>query len=329
MIKRLISGGMFLLLSLFLCQCNGDVFIEELRPSATELELDGNGGTQTINFKSSYWGIKNVYQDPLSSKPFPYSWKSFDSNGNPIEHTGSDDFWLEGLGKVVFYDSEGLELLRLERNKGKKLTVVAVENPDSSPWELFIDVDNNDDVYNSEIIRLTISPCERYEVTGFTFDRKPSFFSDYTCHRNFSFEIDNSQSDIPNTQTYFPYSWDLRRVTFRPDDWTMYAKLVEEAQAMVELPVCQNKELLPGGVSVTYTNGTVEIPLADTEEKATVEIPARTKQYIEVWLMDEIYETRYTITVRNPKTGRERSFTGGLESQTPYDYFLIRKTVEQ
>ena len=44
----------FLLCTLF-CQCNGDIFVEEFAPAATEYTLNGDGDSITIQFASGDW----------------------------------------------------------------------------------------------------------------------------------------------------------------------------------------------------------------------------------------------------------------------------------
>lgn len=329
--KQLIPGGILLLFSLLLCRCNGDVFVgEQLKASVTELELDGNGDTQTVTFNSSDWNIVGVYNDPVSSD-IALNWKSFDQEGKLIENTNGEAAYLKGFGKIVFYDWEGFEQFRLERNKGKELTIVVEENTGRHFRDIQINLDNDDDVYNPEIIRLNIPPCERYEVVGFIFPDTPSSYTKRAYTQNCTVKIDNSHSDTPLTTTLYPFTGSSRRFTFYTTPWPIPSGLTKDDQLTIELPMYQNGKLIPSGIFVPYHNGgNVEFPLGDLEkETVEVTVPARTKQDIEIWVNLETFDTSYTLAIRNPRSGKVRTYTGEMDSATPYDYFLKYKTPEE
>lgn len=329
--KQLIPGGILLLLSLLLCRCNGDVFVgEQLKASVTELELDGNGDTQTISFNSSKWNIVGVYNDPTSSA-IALNWKSFDQEGKLIENTNSEEAYLKGFGKIVFYDWEGFEQFRLERNKDKELTIVVEENTDRNIRVTQICLDNDDDFYNPETIYLRIPPCERYETAGFTFPDTPSSYHKRAYTLSYTATIDNSHSDTPLTTTLYPFAGASNEFTFYTASWYLPSDLMKDDNLTIELPTYQDGKLIPSGTVVNFSNGgTIEFPLENLEkETVEVTIPSHTKQDIEVWLYLEVFDTSYTLTIRNPKSGRERTYTGDIHCAKPYDYFLEYKTSEE
>lgn len=330
--KQLIPGGLLFLLSLLLCRCNSDVFVgEQLKASVTELELDGNGDTQTVTFNSSDWDIVDVYPYSASSGLSLY-WRIFDQEGNLIEENYGDAH-LKGFGRIEYYKSDwdDTKICHLERNKGKELTIVVEENIDLYTWEFQINLDNDDDFYHPEIINLRIPPCDRYEVVGFTFPDTPSSYHKRAYTSNYTAKIDNSHSDTPLTTTLYPFAGASREFTFYTTPWSLPSDLMKDDQLTIELPMYQDGKLIPSGIFAPYHNGgTIEFPLENLEEETVeVTVPARTKQEIEVWLYLETFDTSYTLAIRNPKSGKIRTYTGEMDCDIPYDYFLEYKTPEE
>lgn len=256
--------------------------------------------------------------------------EKFRPEGKLIEESHNEAH-LKGFGKIVFYDWEGLEQFRLERNKGKELTIVVEENTGLHPRDIQINLDNDDDFYNPEIIRLNIPPCERYEAVGFTFPDTPSSYTTKAFSLNYTAHIDNSHSDTPLTTTLYPFAGASREFIFYTAPWSLPSDLMKDDQLTIELPKYQDGRLIPSGIFAPYHNeGTIEFPLENLEEETVeVTVPAHTKQEIEVWLYLETFYTTYTLTIRNPKSGKIRTYTGEMDCYIPYDYFLEYKTPEE
>ena len=58
--------------------CNGDVFVDDFRPSDSELALDGNGDVATIQFAAANWDWMYVAFD------FPIQYNIYDADNRLI-----------------------------------------------------------------------------------------------------------------------------------------------------------------------------------------------------------------------------------------------------
>ena len=75
--------------------CNGDVFVDDFRPSDSELTLDGNGDVATIQFAAANWDWLAMY----TASSLPVQYKVYDADNRLV--TNDQGPSLNGLGKIV------------------------------------------------------------------------------------------------------------------------------------------------------------------------------------------------------------------------------------
>ena len=73
--------------------CNGDVFVDDFRPSDSELTLDGNGDVATIQFAAANWDWLAMY----TASSLPVQNKVYDPDNRMVTKDQAPS--LNGLGK--------------------------------------------------------------------------------------------------------------------------------------------------------------------------------------------------------------------------------------
>ena len=161
--------GVVVLTAVLFASCNDDVFVENITPEVTKLQMPADGSTRSIGFQSGDWELwgMSFVNNPLY----------FDLlRGNIYDLQGqllAADTVLCGGGWWKWELEHSTLALTVERPSAKELRVTAEENITSSPVSLNLFVGNERDTYT---ICLDIAPtAEPYRPT---------------CLHNFSLYLD-------------------------------------------------------------------------------------------------------------------------------------------
>lgn len=311
--KKFIDLTAYLLILLVFYSCNGDVFVDDFRSSDSELTLDGNGDVKTIRFASSNWDFL-IY---TYSDGFSYPYKIYDADGN-LTTTG-EVAYLEGLGKVVC--DEDLTGFTIERSNSKELKITVDENARATNFRFMIMAANE---YEYQEIYVDISPSDRYVFDHITYSLDMYFYSKEREEQK-SFVQFNGW-DIPYPCPLSPYENARYEVTFRSEMPEAF-QLLEEGDLTVEIPDMKDRHLGLNGKRAQYTSMQQTLPFPDTEQ-IEVLIPSNTTQRITLWMDYEWFETRYTLYAIHPKTGKQRSITGMLQSKMPGKYKIEQEDLK-
>lgn len=306
-----ITTSLFLLI--VLQACNSDVFVDDFRPSATEITVDGNDGKASIRFASGEWDVLNVFTVYGSY----LSCTAYDMKGNV--NPGST---LTGLGKIVCQDD--VISFTVERSTSREVTVTDIENISNSDYSFDIMASND---YESHTVSITIPAMGKYVIDRIDYSLSPLFYSANGMEYDYGFKINNNSS---NPQTYIlkPYWEKWHKVRFILEDG--YANALEEGQD-VEIPCADSDgSLSMKGDRVRFSTEELRLPLPfdDTEQKEVI-IPANTYQRIQLFLTYEEFDTECTLYATHPKTGKQRIFTGKFRSKMPIDYFVTREDLDK
>lgn len=305
-----ITTSLFLLI--VLQACNSDVFVDDFRPSATEITVDGDT-CASVRFASGEWDILDVF----TANGGYMSCTVYDEEGNSMP--GST---LKGLGKIVFQDD--IVSFTVERPTPREVKVTASENISNSDYHFDIMASND---YESHFINVAIPPMGKYMIDRIDYSLSPFFYSANGVEYDHGFKINNNSS---NPQTYIlkPYWEKWHKVRFILEDG--YANALEEGQD-IEIP-CANSDgsLSMKGDRVRFSTEELRLPLPfdDTEQKEVI-IPANTYQRIQLFLTYEEFDTECTLYATHPKTGKQRIFTGKFRSKMPIDYFVTRENLDK
>lgn len=314
--RRLISATTYILILLALQSCNSDVFIEDIRPSESNIELDGNGESVTIRFGSSDWDIISG-ECSLTEALF----QIYNAEGVNVGQIGVPN--LNGLGKLVLNDNQ-IDLT-IERKHPKELTIKVDESIMSSRFGLSILVGNE---YESEVIEITISQCDRY-----VFDDISYSLNAYSYNGNGSKEgepiIVKNEASIPITTYLHPFSNEYREVEFIPYSPQAFS-LLENSNFVVDIPTIVDKYLMMDGARASYSPVKQRLPLSFVNEEKKISIPAYANQRITPLLIYDWFETDFTIRAHHPKTNKQRTITGKLRSNMPTgESYIMRETIKK
>lgn len=303
----------FLFLLIGFQACNSDVFVDDFRPSATEITVDGDDGEASIRFASGEWDVLDIF----TANGGYMSCTVYDEEGNSMP--GST---LKGLGKIVFQDN--IVSFTVDRFTPREVKVTASENISNSDYHFDIMASND---YESHFINVAIPPMGKYVIDHIDYSLSPFFYSANSMEFEYGLKINNI-SDTPMTYILTPYWEKRRKVWFILEDG--YANALEEGQD-IEIP-CANSDgsLSMKGDRVRFSTEEMRLPLPfdDTVQKEVV-IPANTYQYIRLLLTYEEFDTECTFYATHPKTGKQRIFTGRFRSKMPIDYFVTREDLDK
>lgn len=298
--------------------CNADVFVDDFKPSVSELTLDGNGDETTIRFKASNWDVLEI--SSYSSASFNY--KVYDANG---KLTTEQNFpYLKGLGKIVLEDKD--TEFTVERSTPEEVKITVGENVRSDPFQ-FILVASNE--YEFKDIYVTISPSDRYVFDRITYSLD-TYFYDEPFESTKRLEVHNSNGGGPVGWTLFPFKNKHRKVMFTSDDPEAF-NLLEKETLTLEIPsIVGEGSLQMNGEQAQYIAEVQSLPLPfpDTEEKEVI-IPPYTSQLITLLMQYEWFETGYILYASHPKTGKQRIITGALQSRMPKKYYITREALNE
>lgn len=312
--KRFINTITYILILSALHSCNSDVFIEDIRPSEDNIELDGNGDSFTIHFNSSDWEI--ISGECSLQEAF---FQIYNANGVNVGQIGAP--CLNGLGKLVLND-EQIELT-IERKHPKELTIKVDESAMRPRFGLHILVGNQ---YESKMIDISISQCDRYVFDDITYSLNAYSYSNGTAKDGTAVIVKNGASE-PTTIVLYPYKSECREVTFT--SYSPQAFSLLENNLEVDIPTIVDNYLAMDGARALYTPDIQKLPLAFSDEEKTVNVPPYTTQCFTPFIFYDWFETEFTIRAHHPKTNKQRTIKGKLQSNMPREFFIKRETIKE
>lgn len=312
--KKFIDLTAYLLILLAFYSCNGDVFVDDFRSSDSELTLDGNGDVAVIRFASSNWDFLQIYS---YDENFTYSYEVYDADGKLI--TIEQFPYLKGLGKIVC--NEELTGFTVDRSNPKELKITVDENARSTHFQFMIIASNE---YESQEIYIDISPSDRYVFDRITYSLDAySYTKKREKQKSF---VQHNGWDIPYPYPLSPYENTRYEVIFKSEMPGAF-QLLGEGNLTVGIPDMKDGYLGLNGKQAQYSSIQQTLPLPGTGQ-IEVPIPAYTTQRITLWMDYEWFETRYTLYATHPKTGKQRSITGMLQSKMPGNYEIKQENLK-
>lgn len=312
--KRFIDLTAYLLILLVFYSCNGDVFVDDFRSSDSELTLDGNGDVAVIRFASSNWDYLQIY---TYDENFSYSYEIYDADGQLI--TIEQFPYLKGLGKIVC--NEELTGFTVDRSNPQELKITVDENARSTHFQFEIIASNE---YEFQEIYVDISPSDRYVFDHITYSLD-AYSYEYRKERGLS-SLEYNRLDTPYSFLMSPYENVCYSVIFQSNAPGAF-QLLREGNLTVEIPSMEGRSLVMNGKQAQYTPIEQKWPFPNTEQ-IEVSIPPHAYQRITPLIEYEWFETRYTLYAVHPKTGKQRSITGMLQSKMPGKYEIEQKDLK-
>ncbi len=132
-----------------LMACNNDIFVEDSSPSQNEVEIEGDGGTCSIEIKTK--ALKDIYVS--SGDSYNTQTTYYDRQGNPLE----DNYTITELGSINY--SSMWVLLDVDID-GNRLTIRSTENSSRTEQNIYISLDYGHVVENIKVNMLPGKPME-------------------------------------------------------------------------------------------------------------------------------------------------------------------------
>lgn len=296
--------------------CNSDVFVDEIKPSLTEAELDGDGDTLTIRFNTADWQLNNAYQMEEDESSVLHFY------GHHYTLDGTDMGVVTGCrlydkGKIVVENLPG-ELTFIRPND-KELQVCIGDNMTCLPFRFTLQVSDKD-YFKEQGIRLTQQPGSGYVFDKMEYELIPD--TEYTNIIEELYLIDFNSEETPEVHELDVF-WNIKRyVSFSSEDRRAFS-LPFSTPVTVNIPKGDTAQgLRPGNERLPYLPKKQEIMLNFPEklQKVTVQ-----PGYTEIRRLTEylFYQARYTLTAHNVKTGKQRTVKGIFRNQSPTGWAML------
>lgn len=321
------------LLTVLLAGCNGDVFIDDFAPSASEVQL-AEGSDYCIGFEAANWDIKGLFMEHYS----PGYWTEaldgdfYDADGSLIgENRPSSDFMDGEYTKMVLQHPQ--LSLTLERTGAKQLRLTDAENIGLEACRLIIAVGNEYDVRD---IGVQLEPSTRYRLDSIVYKLDSYYWQEQYSSETFVVNPVNAGTDTMHYDLY-PYANQHIKLDFLGGGSFFGDPQLTAEQLDVfgnELPVIPVPGVdasgwpVPSDETVRLSAETVLLPppsglLAVCE---TLAVPSGKQIMCVVRCWYTYYGIGYVLYATNPKTGKQRVFEGLLDMQVPQQTYSIEQT---
>lgn len=302
-----------LIVLVVLCSCNSDIFIDDFRSPISSVSLDGNGDISMIHFASSNWDRLEI--DPYGSNGSDCQFKVYDVDNNLV--SGSNVPMLTGLGRVEA--KSRLTDFVIERVSGKEVQIKVGENAALSTYSLVLRASNE---YESQEILVNISPSDRYVFDHITYS------TDAIVYKPLEPSLSINLANHGDASVSFPldlYQGASHIVTFDSDD-SLAFQLLQSGDLLIDIPSLDGEYVEMKGLKVPYKKGEQRFSLPDSlTDVRMISVPPHTTSLITVLLEYNRFKVNYTLFAINPKSKKQRTITGTLESLMPIKAYWIRE----
>ena len=302
---------------LLLTSCNSDVFIDELKASSTELQMNGNGDSTTVTINSGEYYITSIDQ-PKNPTASQFYGKIYDENGNKISEYDVPFFQYGMLkGKMVYSGpSNGFTVSRL---KDESIDIHLDENLNDSAFKFTIWVSNH---YKAIPINITQSPADGYVFDHITYTYIPgTYWTDFQWIKD---SVDN-KGDTPIVVKWSIFSGIRQIFAFSSNDKKAFSYL--RKNQYVEVPICLEDSVVKLSSEMKYYKSGEQrgnLPFNDVEK--TITLPVGMSEIRKIYECEH-FSASYTLYVRNVKTNEIKSVSGKFHSYMPTgkNYYLLLK----
>lgn len=302
-----------------LAACNPGVFIEEFLPESSEILV--KDGQAAVDFKAENWDILDIYRDDISSSAW-INYTICDLDGVPT----SKRLPLENGDLAAISIRNEFQDIKIEKTNRRTLVATGKENMDDHAALYVVRVGNE---HEWKFLSFVFPPSQKYQIDSVVYR-----WDAFVCSDNMlreagrTFRIDNSLSSAPATIYVRPYEDAFRDVRcFFDNGWSAYAlaRIFGTRKQEITIPDVADAGPVPGRLRIPFGE---EWHRLDTGLDRNLEVPvtvqAGERRRIEVFLCLEKYSVPFTVYASNPETGRNRVFSGSLDSERPFDYLVLK-----
>ena len=292
---------------LLLTSCNSDVFIDELKASSTELQMNGNGDSTTVTINSGEYYITSIDQ-PKNPTASQFYGKIYDENGNKISEYDIPFFQYGMLkGKMVYSGpSNGFTVSRL---KDESIDIHLDENLNDSAFKFTIWVSNH---YKAIPINIIQSPTDGYVFDHITYTYIPgTYWTDYEGIK----DSVNNKGDTPIVVKWSMFSGIHQIFAFSSNDKKAFSYLTKNQY--VEVPICLEDSVVKLSSEKKYYKSGEQrgnLPFDDIDK--TITLPVGKSEIRKIYECEH-FNASYTLYVKNVKTNETKSVSGKFHCDIP------------
>lgn len=306
---------------IFLAGCNGDIFVDDYMPKRyDETTISETNNSKEINFKADNWGLIKIVCETSDQ----YTIKAYTIDGEST----SFPFEEKELG-TVHITNDYIDV-QVEKKSGKKLKVILNENLMNENVRMLIEVGNS---FKLEVIEVQLAPTQKYQIDSIVYD-----FDKFETYRGglkeMEYLIVNNKSSLPITVGFLPYRKSTHEIRFSDPtkvwDEELFTHLLGVPLPEITIPdIVDGKPVLRDS-KVAF--GMKEQHLAvglDKKLSVDVTIDGFDKRKVIVFNEMRDYSVPYKVYISNPRTGKELTFSGKLNSSEPIDYFILKRVWDE
>lgn len=304
-----------------LAGCNGDIFVDDYMPKEhDEITISETNNSKEINFKSDNWGLINIFSETFEL----YTIDAYTIDGKPAYLP----FEEKVLG-TVHIKNDYVDV-QVERKSGNKLKVILNENLMNENVKIQILVGND---FKYEKIEVQLAPTQKYQIDSIVYDLDKFETDEGRLKEMQELIIDNNASS-PLTVCFLPYRLSTHEIFFY-DSTTVWEEKLFTLLLGTPLPEITIPDVADGKPVLRDTKiafGIEKQHLAvdlDKELCVDVTIDAFDKRKVIVFNVMRSYSVPYNIYISNPRTGKELTFSGKLNSSEPIDYYIFKRVLDE
>ncbi|MDD2476613.1 MAG: hypothetical protein PHI32_11965, partial [Dysgonamonadaceae bacterium] len=184
-----------------------------------------------------------------------------------------------------------------------------------------------------EKIEVQLAPTQKYQIDSIVYDFDKFETDEGRLKEMQELIIDNDASS-PLTVCFLPYRLSTHEIFFY-DSKTVWEEKLFTLLLGTPLPEITIPDVADGKPVLRDTKiafGIEKQHLAvdlDKELCVDVTIDAFDKRKVIVFNVMRSYSVPYKIYISNPRTGKELTFSGKLNSSEPIDYYIIKRVLDE
>lgn len=279
-----------LLVVILFAGCNSDIFVEQVTPSASEVTIDGDGGTCTVRFQPK--GLKYISLDTYHTGIY------YNKAGEEIsEYSPASE-----VARINYTDNSVIFDVIIDDDK---LTVTSTEQTYDISWQTGIQLDYG---YTAEFIGIEILPGKPAELIQISYLMENMTVQSVAKTDYISANYHNGGASEVNVKV-MPYIAQQASATLEPDDISFRYLHLD-----APLPTCVDGMWIVGDKNYGFELGTklYYFPeLLDRHLEVPVTIPPYSDVKVTSVVLYSSLRVPFCAVFRNPVSGRER-FTFGV-----------------
>ena len=289
-----------------LAACNNDIFIDGEVPESVTVEIEGDGGTVEVPIVRK--GLMSIVFDDVSD-PDKFV-TTYGHSGTVIPNESS----LDEIARINFTSRYLIFDIYVEGDRLRLHSTECTGYIGSTTLRL-------DYGYDSAFITVRIAPGREPELAFFAYDMTRLDDPGPRIHETFSLSY-NNEGPLPSSVTVWPYLNSFCRVTLEPvETWFDYLTIGVPLPLYSETAGWQVSDKVYA--VKTGTNFDFSLPGIDRMLHIDGTVPALSQGSVRSFVESRWATVPFTMTIRNPVSGREYDSEGICTVKQPLSYEVV------